>query len=126
MADAAEARAACSSPTSYGVGAHGRGDRRSGGGGRYGRSGSGSSSGALGGRSGGGLYDRYAHAHNSEKLPAVLFDDHLLCFGEALILQTDALLRGTSKACKSYGLTEPLSKRADFVIKDFEVWKFTA
>ncbi|CAD7972022.1 unnamed protein product [Amoebophrya sp. A120] len=58
------------------------------------------------------------------ELPAVLFEESLLCFGEALILQIDHLLRGASKPCAAYGLSEALTATQDFVIQDLELWRF--
>ena len=64
-------------------------------------------------------------AHKINQMPAVIFDDQYLCFGDSLIIHTKELLRGTSKRCLSYGMEKPLSRKTDFVIRDFEVWKFT-
>ncbi|CAD7952360.1 unnamed protein product [Amoebophrya sp. A25] len=58
-------------------------------------------------------------------LPAMICNDTLLCFGEALIIEVKDLLRGTSKPCAAYGTTEPLSSDTDFLIRDLELWKFT-
>ena len=54
----------------------------------------------------------------------MLFEDNLLCFGQAVVLDIESLLRGSSKKCASYGTGKPLSERSDFVISAVEVWKF--
>ena len=58
-------------------------------------------------------------------LPAILFENDLLCFGESLILETHNLMRGSSKKCAIYGMERGLSREIDFLVRDVEIWKFT-
>eukprot|EP00392_Amoebophrya_sp_AT5.2_P015717 g15933.t1 len=81
---------------------------------------------AVGGGAGAAAVGAGRSIFNSHsELPAVMFDEQYLCFGEALIIDVRSLLRGTSKRCACYGfLDQGLCTETDFVVKDFEIWKF--